>query len=182
MIVSVAIAVTTQGGGENRLLVFSYRLCAGCFTAFWCPFLKQMVSFLIPHTPVNITANAWKNHLLNHQIEQCIDSQSYRSITYCLHNHEMYIQGPGCQKYFSVMLPAATTFLPPEDPKPRQYSNTMALPSCPCASMYPQMPCKCYNLEQVSVFQINVKKKKKTTGQGQQCRQTKSWTNLALEN
>ena len=101
-----------------------------------------------------------ENHLLNHQIERCIDSQSYRSITYCLYNHAMYIQGPGCQKYFSVMLPAATTFLPPEDPKPRRYSNTMALPSCPCASMYPQMPCRCYNLEQVSVFQINEKKKK----------------------
>ena len=27
--------------------------------------------------------------------------------------------------------------------------------------MYPQMPCRCYNLEQVSVFQINEKKKKK---------------------
>ena len=102
-----------------------------------------------------------ENHLFNHQLEQSINSQSYRSITYCLYNHAMYIQGPGCQKYFSVMPPAATTFLPPEDPKPRWYSNTMALPSCPCASMYPQMPCRCYNLEQVSVFQINEKKKKK---------------------
>ena len=78
-----------------------------------------------------------ENRLLNHQLKQCIDSQSYRSITYCLYNHAMYIQGPGCQKYFSVMPPAATTFLPPEDPKPRWYSNTMALPSCPCASVHP---------------------------------------------
>ena len=51
-----------------------------------------------------------ENRLLNHQIEQCIDSQSYRPITYCLHNHAMYIQGSGCQKCFPVMPPAATTF------------------------------------------------------------------------
>ena len=99
----------------------------------------------------------WENRLPKHQLEQCIDSQSYRSITYSLYNHAIYIQGPGCQKYFSVMPPAATTFLPPEDPKPRWYSNSMALPSCPYASMYPQMPCRCYNLEQVSVCQINRK-------------------------
>jgi len=37
-----------------------------------------------------------ENHLLNHQLEQCIDSQSYRVIIYCLHSHAMYIQGPGC--------------------------------------------------------------------------------------
>ena len=42
----------------------------------------------------------WENHLLNHQLEQCIDSQSYRLITHCLHNHAMYIQGPGGQNVF----------------------------------------------------------------------------------
>ena len=41
-----------------------------------------------------------ENHLLNHQLEQCIDSQSYRLITHCLHNHAMYIQGPGGQNVF----------------------------------------------------------------------------------
>ena len=35
----------------------------------------------------------WENHLLSHQLEQCIDSQSYRPMTYCLHNHVTYIQG-----------------------------------------------------------------------------------------
>ena len=46
-----------------------------------------------------------ENRLLNHQLEQCINSQSYRLITYCLHNHMMYIQGPWCQKCFPVMSP-----------------------------------------------------------------------------
>ena len=81
-----------------------------------------------------------ENHLLNHQLEQCIDSQSYRLITYCLHNHAMYIQGPGCQKCFPVIPPAAATFPPPEDPNPGQCPDTMALPSCPV----PQSTPKCH--------------------------------------
>ena len=40
---------------------------------------------------------------------------------------------------------------------PGQYSDTMTLPSCPCASVYSQMPGRCYNPEQVSVCQINGK-------------------------
>ena len=55
------------------------------------------------------------------------------------------------------MPPAATTFPPPEDPNPGQYPDTMALPSCPWASIYPQMPGRCYNPEQVSVCQIHGK-------------------------
>ena len=98
-----------------------------------------------------------ENCLFNHQLEQCIDSQSYRLTTYCLHNHVMYIQGPGCQKCFPIMTPTAATFPPPGDLHPRWYPNTMALPSCPCASIYPQMPCRCYNPEPVSVCQINGK-------------------------
>ena len=49
----------TLGGGENLLLVFGDLLCAGRFTAFWCPLLRQM-SFLIHHIPVNITVNPGK--------------------------------------------------------------------------------------------------------------------------
>ena len=56
--------------------------------------------------------------LLNHQLEQCIDSQSYRPISYCLHNHAMYIQGPGCHKCFPVTPPTAVTIPPQEDPTP----------------------------------------------------------------
>ena len=78
-----------------------------------------------------------ENRLLNHQLEQCIDGQSYRPITYCLHNHAMYIQGPECQRGFQVTPPAAATFLPPEDPNPRWYPDTMALPSCPCLRLPP---------------------------------------------
>ena len=51
------------------------------------------------------------------------------------------------------MPPAAATFPPPEDPKLGWYPDTMALPSCPCTSVY--MPCRCYNPEQVSVCQVN---------------------------
>ena len=60
MIGSVAIAMTSQRWGENLLLVFSYPLYADCFAGFWCPLLLQMVTFLIHHAPVNITANSWK--------------------------------------------------------------------------------------------------------------------------
>ena len=42
----------------------------------------------------------WENHLLSHQLEQCIDSQSYRPSTRCLHDHVLYVQGPGRQKCF----------------------------------------------------------------------------------
>ena len=75
--------------------------------------------------------------LENHQLEQCIDSQSYRPITYCLHNHAMYIQGPGCQKCFPVVPPTASNSPPPEDPNPGRYPDTMTLPSCPCSFIYP---------------------------------------------
>ena len=98
-----------------------------------------------------------ENHLLNHQLEQCIDSQSCRPITYCLHNQEMHVQRSGCQKCFPVILFTATIFPPPEDPNPRWYPNTMTLPTCPCASVYPQMPHRCYNPDQLSVCQINGK-------------------------
>ena len=55
------------------------------------------------------------------------------------------------------MPPAATTFPPPEDPNARWHPDTMALPLCPCASIYPQMTCRYYNPEQVSVCHINGK-------------------------
>ena len=116
-----------------------------------------------------------ENRLLYHQLEQCIDNQSYRLITYCLHDHEMHIQGPGCQICFLVMPPTAPTFPPPEDPKPGWYPDTMALPSCPCTSVY--MPCRCYNPEQVSVCQVNGETYWKGT-----IMQTKLWTNFALKN
>ena len=97
-----------------------------------------------------------ENRLLNHQLEQCIDSQSYRPITYCLHNHAMYIEGPGCQKCFPVMLSAAATSPPPEDPRVISRHHGIAImPLCLC--LYPQIPRRCYNPQQVSVCQINGK-------------------------
>ena len=69
----------------------------------------------------------------------------------------MYIQGPGCQKCFTVMPPTAANSPPPEDPNPGQYPDTMTLPSCPCSSIYPQMPHRRYKPEQVSVCQMNGK-------------------------
>ena len=72
--------------------------------------------------------------LLNHQLEQCIESQPYRPTTYSFHNHVMYIQGPGCQKkkkkLFSSYALMAATFSPPEDPNsyPFRESDTVTLP------------------------------------------------------
>ena len=88
----------------------------------------------------------------------------------------MYIRGPGHQKCFPVIPSTAATFPPPEDPNPGQYPDTMPLPSCPCASVYPQMPRRCYNPEQVSVCQINGKTHRTGTTM-----QTKSRTNFALK-
>ena len=78
-----------------------------------------------------------ENRLLNHQLKQCIDSQSHRLITYCLHN--MWCIWALVPKMFSGYATAAATFPPLEDPNPRWHPDTMALPSCPCASIYPQM-------------------------------------------
>ena len=69
----------------------------------------------------------------------------------------IYIQGPGCQKCLSVLPPAPATFPPPEGTICGWYPNTIALPSCPRASIYSQMTHRCYNPEQVSVCQINGK-------------------------
>ena len=52
---------------------------------------------------------------------------------------------------------SAATFPLSEDLNPRQHPDTMALPSCPCASIYPQVPRRFYNPEPVSVCQINGK-------------------------
>ena len=51
-----------------------------------------------------------ENPLLNHQLKQCIDSQSHRPITYCLHNHEMYIQGPGAKNVSQLCPPVLLPF------------------------------------------------------------------------
>ena len=59
-----------------------------------------------------------ENCVLNHQREQCVDSQSYRLVTYCL-NHVTYIQRPGHRKCSPFMPPTAATFPPPGGPSPR---------------------------------------------------------------
>ena len=93
-----------------------------------------------------------ENRLLNHQLEQCIDHQSYRLIAYCLHNHVVYVYpGAWVPKMFSSYAPHCRYLSPIRGSKPQ------ALLSCPCASVYPQMPHQCYNPEQVSVCQINGK-------------------------
>ena len=139
MIGLVAIAVTTQRWGEKPFA--SIQLTVMC--RLLCSLLVSLAvtdgAIPYPSRTCQHYSQPLENRLLNHQLEQCIDSQSYRLITYCLHNHAMYIQGPGCQKCFPVIPPAAATFPPPEDPNPKQCPDTMALPSCPCASIYPQM-------------------------------------------
>ena len=60
--------------------------------------------------------------------------------------------GLGAKNVFQLCL-----LLPLPFQTPGQYSDTVALPSCPCASVYSQMPGRCYNPEQVSVCQINGK-------------------------
>ena len=64
-------------------------------------------------------------------------------------------RGLGAKYVFQLCLPLP---LPPQwDPNPGWDSGTMALPTCTCASIYPQVPCRCYNPEQVSVCQVNGK-------------------------
>ena len=64
----------------------------------------------------------------------------------------MYIQG-----LFSSHTPHCCYLAPTRGSRPGQYPDTMALPSCPCAFVYPQVQHRCYNPEQVSVCQINGK-------------------------
>ena len=135
------------------MLVFSYLLCAGCFAVFLVSLAVKDGAIPYP----SCTCKHYSQPLENHQLEQCIDSQSYRPITYCLHNHVMYIQGPGCQKCFPVVPATASNSPPSEDPNPGWYPDTMTLPSCPCSFIYPLMPHRCYNPEQVSVCQMNGK-------------------------
>ena len=52
----------------------------------------------------------WENRLLSHQLEQCIDSQSYRLITRCLHDHVLYVQGPGRRRCFQPRPPLPLPF------------------------------------------------------------------------
>ena len=46
-----------------------------------------------------------EKRLLDHQLEECIDSQPYRLITHCLNNPVMYAQGPGGQNVFQSCPP-----------------------------------------------------------------------------
>ena len=46
-----------------------------------------------------------ENHLLNHQLEQCIDSQCYRPVTYCLHNMRCISRGLGAKNDFQLFPP-----------------------------------------------------------------------------
>ena len=145
---SVAIAVLTQGWGENLLLVLSVMWRLLCSLSVSLAVTDGVVPY--PLCTCQHYSQPLENCLLNHQLEQCIDSQSYRPITYCLHIYAIYIQGPRCQNCFLVMPPAASSFPPPEDPNPGRYPDTMALPPCPCTSVCPQMPHRCYNPEQLS--------------------------------
>ena len=93
-----------------------------------------------------------ENRLLNHQLKQCIDSQSHRLITYCLHNHVMYM-GPGTKNVFRLCSRLLLPF-------PHQRIQTLGgIPTpwhCHHAPAPPSTP-KCYNSEQVSVCQIHGK-------------------------
>ena len=51
-----------------------------------------------------------ENRLFNHQLEQCIDSLSYRLITYCLSDQVMYIQGPGAKNVSQLCPPLPLPF------------------------------------------------------------------------
>ena len=51
-----------------------------------------------------------ENRLFNHQLEQCIDSLSYRRITYCLLDQVMYIQGPGAKNVSQLCPPLPLPF------------------------------------------------------------------------
>ena len=86
------------------MLVFSYLLCAGCFAALCCPLLRHG-AVPYPSCTFQHYGQPLENGLLNQQLEQCIDSQFYRPITHCLHDHALYVQGPGCRKCFQSRPP-----------------------------------------------------------------------------
>ena len=60
-------------------------------------------------------------------------------------------------KMFPSYVPHCRYLFPTRGTKPQGHPDTMALPSCSWASVYPQMPRRCYNTGQLSVCQINGK-------------------------
>ena len=105
--------------------------------------------------------------LLNHQLEQCIESQPYRPTTYSFHNHVMYIQGPGCQKkkkiVFKLCPPLLLPFThqriqtPGSIPTPWHYHHAPGPPSTP----------KCHTDVTIQNRCLSAKYMEKPTGQGQ---------------
>ena len=81
MIGLVAIAVTTQRWGEKPFA--SIQLTVMC--RLLCSLLVSLAvtdgAIPYPSCTCQHYSLPLENHLLNHQLEQCIDSQSYRPIT-----------------------------------------------------------------------------------------------------
>ena len=77
-----------------------------------------------------------ENRLLTQQLEQCIDSQSYRPITHCLHDHALYVQGPGRRKCFQSR-PHCRCLSPTRGSKPRVASQHHGIATMPLRLLLP---------------------------------------------
>ena len=126
--------MTTQRWG-NLLLVFSYLLCAGCFAALCCPLLRHG-AVPYPSCTCQHYSQPLENRLLTQQLEQCIDSQSYRPITHCLHDHALYVQGPGRRKCFQSRS-HCRCLSPTRGSKPRVASQHHGIATMPLRLLLP---------------------------------------------
>ena len=97
-----------------------------------------------------------ENRLLNHQLKQCIDSQSHRLITYCLHNHAMFIQGPGAKNVFQLCH-RCCYLSPTRGSKPWVVFWHYGIATMPPHLHLPPNATKMLHTEQLSVSQINGK-------------------------
>ena len=94
-----------------------------------------------------------ENRLLNHQLGQCID----RLIPTASITMRCISRGLGAKNVFQLCPPLLLPFTHQRIQTPGSISTPWHYQPCPWASVYPQMPSRCYNPKQVSVCQIHGK-------------------------
>ena len=120
-------------------------------------------AFAYPSCTCQRYSQPLENHLLSHQLEQCIDSQSYRLITYCLYNRRCISRGLGA-KDVSQLFPRLPLPLPHQ-----KIQNPGGIPTpwhCHHAPEPLSTP-KCHADVTTQNRCLSVKQMERPTGQGQ---------------
>lgn len=87
--------------GRKLLLVFSYLLCVGCLAVFLV--FLAVTDGATPYPP----CTCWQYLLssFSQQLDHCIrESHFYGQTTYCLHNHQTFVQGHSQNAVSAIVL------------------------------------------------------------------------------